>query len=176
MSGFDVLALSVIGLAAAMGLWKGLVVQVFGLAGLILGYILSVKYYLKVAGLFPDINPGTARIAAFLTIFIACIISAYVLGRVLEKLLKIAGLGWANRIMGGLLGLAKGALIMTVIMVVLVAFLPSGSRVLRESITIPYLVGVTKIFGIAIPGEIKEKYKSRIELFQALHRSSDEGK
>jgi membrane protein required for colicin V production len=174
MTGFDIVALSVIGLTVALGLWKGLAVQVFGLAGLVLGYILSVKYYLSAARLLPDISQGTARIAGFLSIFIACIIAAFILGRLLEKLLKIAGLGWANRLFGGVLGLLKGTLIVAVIMVVLVAFLPSDSGTMKQSVTVPYLVSVTRLFGVAIPADIKAKYKSRIELFQMLRKAGEE--
>lgn len=174
MTGFDIVALSVIGLTVALGLWKGLAVQVFGLAGLILGYILSVKYYLSAAKLLPDISQGTARIAGFLAIFIACIIAAYILGRLFGKLLKIAGLGWANRLFGGVLGLLKGTLIVSVIMVVLVAFLPSDSVMMKQSVTVPYLVSVTRLFGAAIPEDIKARYKSRIELFRTLQKTGEE--
>ena len=174
MTGFDIVALSIIGLTVALGLWKGLAVQVFGLAGLILGYILSVKYYLSAAKLLPDISQWTARIAGFLGIFIVCIIAAFILGRLLGKLLKIAGLGWANRLFGGVLGLLKGTLIVSVIMVVLVAFLPSDSVMMKQSVTVPYLVSVTRLFGAAIPEDIKAKYKSRIELFQILRKSGEE--
>lgn len=172
MTGFDIAALSIVGLTVALGLWKGLAVQVFGLAGLILGYILSVKYYLYAAGLLPDISQGTARIIGFLAIFIGCIIAAFILGRLMEKLLKFAGLGWANRLFGGVLGLLKGTLIVSVILVILVAFLPSDSRLMKQSVTIPYLVSVTKVFGAAIPEEIKTKYKSRIELFSMLRKTT----
>ncbi|MGC2062217.1 MAG: CvpA family protein [Thermodesulfovibrionales bacterium] len=174
MTGFDIVALSVIGLTVALGLWKGLAVQVFGLAGLILGYILSVKYYLGAAKLLPDFSQGTARIAGFLAIFIACIIAAFILGRLFEKLLKFAGLGWANRLFGGVLGLLKGTLIVSVIMVILVAFLPSDSSVMKQSVTVPYLVSVTRLFGAAIPDDIRAKYKSRLELFRLHPRAGEE--
>lgn len=173
MTGFDIVALSVIGLTVALGLWKGLAVQVFGLAGLILGYILSVKYYLNAARLLPDISQGTARIAGFLAIFIACILAAFIMGRLLEKLLKFAGLGWANRLFGGALGLLKGTLIVSVIMVVLIAFLPSDSSMMKQSVTLPYLVSVTRLFGAAIPEDIKSKYKNRLELLRLLPKAEE---
>lgn len=174
MTGFDIVALTVVGLTVALGLWKGLAVQVFGLTGLILGYILSVRYYLNAAKLLPDINQGTARIAGFLAIFIACIIAAFILGRLLGKLLKIAGLGWANRLFGGVLGLLKGTLIVSVIMVVLVAFLPSDSVMMKQSVTVPYLVSITRLFGAAIPEDIKAKYKSRLEMFRTLQNMQED--
>ena len=173
MTGFDLLAVSLIGLLLVMGFWKGLAAQFFGLAGVVAGYILALRYYLKAAALLPDITPGTAKIVGFLIIFIGCIVSAYIIGRLLDKLMKLAGLGWANRLLGGLLGVVKGTLISAIIMVVLVAFLPSDSRILKESITIPYLVSVAKLFGATIPDDIKMKYKSRIELFDSLRKSGE---
>ncbi|MBA4371790.1 MAG: hypothetical protein C0402_02885 [Thermodesulfovibrio sp.] len=174
MTGFDIVVLSVIGITVALGLWKGLVIQIFGLAGLISGYILSVRYYLSVARLLPDISQGTAKIAGFLVIFIASIIAAFILGRLLEKLMKLAGLGWANRLLGGVLGLLKGTLIVSVILVVLVAFLPSDSGILKQSVTVPYLVSVTRLLGAAIPEDIKAKYKSRMELFRLMKKTGEE--
>jgi len=174
MSGFDIIVLSVVGITIALGLWKGLVAQVFGLGGLILGYILSVRYYQTAVRLLPDLSQGTAKIIGFLAIFISCILAAFIVGRLAEKLLKIAGLGWANRILGGMAGLLKGTLIMAVIMVVLVAFLPSDNGVLKGSVTAPYLVSFTKLFGAAIPEDIKTKYKSRIELFHLLRKAGEE--
>lgn len=172
MTAFDIIALSVLGLTVAMGFWKGLAAQVFGLAGLVVGYVLSVRFYRDAAGLLPDINPGTAKIAGFLVIFISCIIAAFILGRLLGKLLKIAGLGWANRLMGGMLGLVKGALVVVVILVVVVAFLPDDNRMLKESVTMPYFISISKVFGAAIPEDIKARYKSRIELFHILRNST----
>lgn len=171
MSGFDIFVLVVAGLTTAAGLWKGLISQVFGLAGLVAGYVLSTRYYLKAAGLLPDINPGTAKIIAFLLIFISCILLAFVLGRIISKLLKLAGLSWANRIFGAALGLLKGTLIVTVVMIVLVAFLPQESAFIKTSITTPYIISVSKFIGAAIPADIKAKYKSRLELFDLLEKA-----
>lgn len=174
MTGFDLVVLTIIGITIALGLWKGLAVQLFGMAGLIAGYILSVKYYMNIAKLLPDINQGTAKIAGFLSIFIASIIAAFFLGRLLERLLKLAGLGWANRLLGGVLGFIKGTLIVSVILVVLVAFLSSDSPTIKQSVTVPYLVSVTRLFGAAIPEDIKAKYKNRMELFRLIKRSGEE--
>jgi membrane protein required for colicin V production len=160
----------VAGITTVMGFWKGLTSQVFGLAGLICGYILSTRYYLKVAGLLPDINQGTAKIIGFLSIFVAFIIIAYFLGRFVSKILKIAGLGWANRLLGGALGLLKGTLIVTIVLVVLMAFMPSGNDFMKASITIPYIVSASKIIGAAIPDDIKARYKSRLELLDLLKK------
>jgi membrane protein required for colicin V production len=103
----------------------------------------------------------------------ACIIIAFLLGRIVSKLLKIAGLGWANRLLGGLLGLVKGTLIVIIVLIILIAFLPSGNYLMKGSITVPYIVSGSKLIGAAIPTDIKSKYKSRIELFEMLKKSRE---
>ncbi|TAN40103.1 MAG: CvpA family protein [Nitrospirae bacterium] len=170
---FDLFVLTIIGITIALGLWKGLVVQVFGLGGLIAGYILSTRYYLKIAGLLPDINQGTARIIGFLSIFILCIIVSFLLGRLATRVLKLAGLSWANRLLGGAAGLLKGVLITMVVLIIMLAFLPSGNAMFRDSLTVPHIITASKLFMAAVPEDIKVKYKKRIELLELL-RSENE--
>ncbi|MHB8880881.1 MAG: CvpA family protein [Thermodesulfovibrionales bacterium] len=174
ISVFDLFALTIVGLTIALGLWKGLVIQVFGLGGLIAGYILSTRYYLKIAGLLPDINQGTAQIIGFLSIFILCIICAFLLGKLATRVLKLAGLNWANRLLGGAAGLLKGALIIMIVLIVMLAFLPSGNAMFRDSLTVPHIITASKLFTAALPEDIRTKYKKRIEILDLLRSDSRE--
>jgi membrane protein required for colicin V production len=156
----DVLVVGIFGLATAFGLWKGMVRQIVTLAGIIGGYIISSKLYGTVAGMLPKgMEPGLAKVLGFLLVFIVCVIASLVLGQLAGRFLKVAGLGWANRLGGGVLGFLKGFLIAAPVVAGLVAFLPSDSALLNTSVTVPYVISGIRIMGNLMPHDIREKYQ-----------------
>ena len=44
MSAFDIIVLAVVVILTLTGLWKGMVRQLFGLGGIVAGYVLAMKY------------------------------------------------------------------------------------------------------------------------------------
>jgi membrane protein required for colicin V production len=137
--------------------------QVVTLAGVVAGYIISLKLYVSVANIMPkSMEAGTAKMISFVLIFIVCIISASILGAIAGKIFKIAGLSWANRLVGGLLGFLKGFLLIALIVTVLIAFLPAGNSLLNSSATLPYVIAGIKIISGIIPDDIQTKYKDKI--------------
>ena len=84
-------------------------------------------------------------------------------GHFLGKVLKSGGLSWLNRLGGGFLGFLKALLIIIIVTTVLIAFLPSDSAILRNSVTLPHIISVTQIVNRSIPSEIKEKFTRKSE-------------
>lgn len=163
LNGFDIFVLAVIGLGVGMGLWKGLVKQIFYLGGIIVGYIAAMKFYLSVSTVFSHTGSNMARIVSFLGIFILCILLFSVAGYFLGRILKIGGLSWLNRLGGGTLGFVKALLVIIIATIVLVAFLPSDSTLLRNSSTLPYIISATQMIKRSIPVEIKEKFSRKAD-------------
>jgi len=163
LNGFDIFVLAVIGLGIAMGLWKGLVRQLFYLGGIIIGYIAAGKFYLPVAAVFSKTDSNLAKAVSFLAIFILCILLFSVAGHFLARLLKIGGLSWLNRLGGGFLGFVKALLVIVIVTIVLVAFLPSDSTLLRNSMTLPYIISTTQFIKRYVPAEMKEKFSRKAD-------------
>ncbi len=138
--------------------------QIVALAGIVAGYVISLKLYIRVANLMPKgMEPGTARMISFVLIFVVCVILAYILGVFADKSFKIAGLSWANRMAGGLLGFLKGFILIVVMVALLIAFLPADNNLLNRSVTLPYVISGTKIISSIIPEEVRSKYKDKVE-------------
>lgn len=57
-------------------------------------------------------NPGIRYFAGFAVVFLAVLIGVLLLGHALATLVKAVGLGGADRVLGGVLGLAKGLAIL----------------------------------------------------------------
>ena len=104
--------LLVIGLIS--GLRDGLVKQVAGLAGLIGGLLLGRAFYMPLGewiGSTFSISAEAAHIAAFITILIAVPLLFSLAGWLVSKFLSAICLGWINRLLGGLVGVLKFALL-----------------------------------------------------------------
>lgn len=163
MNKLDIVVIGVVGLTTAFGLWKGMIRQIVTLAGVIVGYIISLKLYGSIANILPkSIEPGVAKVIGFVLIFGVCIVVALILGAIVGKFFKIAGLGWANRLGGGLIGFLKGFVIVAIIVVVLIAFLPSDSTFLDNSVTLPYVLSGIRIMGDIMPLDIRERYQLKL--------------
>jgi membrane protein required for colicin V production len=171
---FDVVVLAVIGILALSGLWKGLVRQVVGLLGLVLGFTVAMKFYALFATRFlPGFRPATGNLIGFLIILVGCMIAASLVGWIIGKVLSAAGLGAMNRIAGGLVGAAKGYFAVAAVTMMLIAFLPTNSPVLRDSRSIGYIEPMARVISKLAPKSIRAKYEEKAD---KLRRSSAQRK
>ncbi len=116
-----VMALSVLG-----GLAQGFFRSVCALGGLLLGLALAAWNYARLAALLLPlvrIKP-VADTIAFLLIALLVMGLAALLGKVLHKTFHHMGLGCLDRLAGAAFGFFQGALLVTLIVLVAVAFFP----------------------------------------------------
>jgi membrane protein required for colicin V production len=114
MSMLDLIVLLVLILTVVRGLMRGMVETLFSLAAWLLAFVLGRWGALWMAPLLPigvD-SPGIRYFAGFALIFLVVLIGVLLLGHVLASLLKAVGLGTADKVLGGVLGLAKGLVIL----------------------------------------------------------------
>ena len=159
---FDIIVIAVIGILTIIGLWKGMVRQLFGFAGLVAGYMLAMRFYQPCSKYLTSFHPGTAKAISFIAIFLACILVAHIIGWVVGRFFAISGLGFLNRIGGGLLGFLKGCIIVAVIVMVLTAFLRGNSSLFKKSSTIKYILPIVAQLKKVSHEDIKTKYNEKV--------------
>ncbi|ACT47894.1 CvpA family protein [Methylotenera mobilis] len=117
MTIFDYIVLSIIGLSVILSVMRGMVREVIAIVGLVAAFYVGVTYTNQLLPMMPmDIPNDALRVlAAFLVLFLATILLATLLGIALSAIFKKAGLGWLNRFLGALFGVARGLLIVCVI-------------------------------------------------------------
>ncbi|MDY0011667.1 MAG: CvpA family protein [Rhodocyclaceae bacterium] len=117
MTGFDYAFLGLTGLMALLGFWRGLVSEVLALLAWVLAFLLARTFADEVGALFGSLIPdGLGRlVVGFLLIFVAVLMATGILRFLLRELLKVAGLGFADRFLGGCFGLLKGLFIALVL-------------------------------------------------------------
>jgi len=121
MTGLDFCVLAVLALSMLLGLWRGLVSEVLAIAAWVAAIVAGKAFAGDVAPLLSGFvkDPTVQTIAAFTLIVVAVILLIALLRFLLRELLKAAGLGVTDRVLGACFGLGRGLLI--VLLGVLVA-------------------------------------------------------
>jgi membrane protein required for colicin V production len=115
MTGFDFVVIGILLLSSLLGLWRGLVHELMALLGWPFALILCKLLAGHLAPLLPLKEEGARVVGAYALVFIAALIVWSVLTRLLARLLKAVGSGWSDKLLGGLFGLVRGALILLVL-------------------------------------------------------------
>lgn len=115
MNLFDVIVLLVLTFAVVRGLMRGMVDTLFSLMAWVLAFVLGKWGAVVVAPLLPlgIESPAIRYFAGFAVVFLVVLIVVLLLGHALTSLVRAAGLGGADKMLGGVLGLVKGLVILT---------------------------------------------------------------
>ncbi len=120
MNWLDVIIIILLGIGLVRGFVDGLIVEVTEIAALVLGIFLSIHFSGWTASRLSeyfDIQASWLGILSFAVTFIVVVIAVNLVGRLLDKVLKAAALGFFLRITGAVFGIIKVALILSVIIV-----------------------------------------------------------
>jgi membrane protein required for colicin V production len=103
----------VAGLAASvlLGLWRGLVFEVLSVLGWIAAFVLAQWLAPRAAAMMPLSRAGESvqYAAGFVVVFIAALFAAGLVAWLVKKVVEAAGLRPIDRLLGGVFGLARGA-------------------------------------------------------------------
>ena len=119
MAVIDIIILVLLALAVIKGLKDGLIRQIGGIAGLFIGIILAGRFSSLLAdwlGQWVNASENIVKIIAFILIIIATCLCMHLLGKLLEKIIQLATLGWVNRILGMVLSIATAVLLIGVLL------------------------------------------------------------
>ena len=116
MTLFDHTVLTVTGFSVLLGLLRGFTREVIALASWALAFLAASIYGSDAAALLARQIPDDSWrvLAAFAAVFFVVLIVMSVIALLASKLIKSAGLGFEDRLLGGLFGLARGLLVVLV--------------------------------------------------------------
>lgn len=158
--------------AASSGFFQSL----FGIGGLVFGYLIAAWQYRRLAGHFAAYisSRWLGEIVAFLAIFLGVMVLAGILGRIVRWLVREAGLSIVDRFFGALLGLLRGCLLVAIVLVSMTAFTPTSAWLERSGLA-PYFLVVGRAAIWMAPAELRaEFYKGMdyVRQAQAASRAS----
>ena len=117
MSPFDYFILTVLIVSSIYGVYRGLIKEVLSLTGLVLSFYLASNFDNSLANLVPIENKSDFLIiSAFILIFVSTLILTSLLIKIISKVLKFAGLSILNRFFGFIFGMARGLVVVLVIL------------------------------------------------------------
>jgi membrane protein required for colicin V production len=153
---------------------EGFFHEAFGLAGLVVGYLLAAWQYHRLADWFaPHLkSPWLGEIAGFLIIFFAVLIVAGFGGRIARRVMKEAGLRTIDRLLGAALGLLRGVLVVAVVLTAMAAFAPAAKWLAGSQLAPYFLVGGRAAIWVA-PSELRHRFYQGLDYLRRVHSATD---
>jgi membrane protein required for colicin V production len=144
---YDVVVFAVFALLIGRGIWLGFLKQITGLAALYLGYIVASRYHETLFPFLKDLseNPKVIFLASCAILFFVTYIVVMLLGKLLDFVIQITITGWFDRILGGILGVAKGVILVLLMHMVLGTILAPENQMLRTCMSCNYLNDGTEL-------------------------------
>lgn len=159
LSKADIVLCVVLGVAFIYGTYRGLILQIASLGGLIAGFIAARMFSSDVAlwlGVeFPSVfsTPKIAAVTAMCMLFIAGYLAVALFGRFVHKLSHALLAAWLDHLAGGVLGLVKALIFVSLLINLYLVISPTGHLPrcnLLGANTLWWIAGVApKLFGIA---------------------------
>ena len=101
-------------ISLALGLWRGLLREVLSLLGWVLAFYLAQAHAATVAQWLPmdGANPGLRMACAFVLVMLLVLIGVAIVLWLAKALITVVGLGWIDRILGGLFGFLRAMVLL----------------------------------------------------------------
>lgn len=127
----DLALLVVLGVSALIGLWRGLVFEVVSLLGWLVAFVAANMLGPVLAPRLPfgDASPVLQTWSAYAVVFVLSLVACTLLARLLRALISATPLSVVDRVLGGVFGVARGALVLVIVatLVMLSPFANSSS-------------------------------------------------
>lgn len=117
MTAFDYCVIAIVGISVLLSIMRGAVRELISLAGWVIAFILANYFAAQFASLLPSAIPGESlrMVLAFSVLFLLTLLAMGLIAMLASAMTRKAGLGFADRFLGSLFGLARGLLVIMVI-------------------------------------------------------------
>jgi membrane protein required for colicin V production len=163
---FDMVIVVVLGYGVIRGIFRGLIRELAAIAGVAAGFYVAYTNFKTISPMLARwiTTPAYLDIASFIILFCAVLMIITGAGILMRLVIKVALLGVFDRVLGGLFGGLKGALIVSLLFILLVSFLPPGGvKMVTDSKLAPYVNAVSRGVVTVIPKEMRGAFMKNIE-------------
>lgn len=164
MNALDWTILGILVFSALVAAGQGFFFEIVSLAGAVFGYLAAAWGRGKIAPWFlPYVkSQAFAELAGFLTIFLAVVLLAGAIARIVRWMIHSAGFRWADRMMGAAFGFVRGAVVVTAGVLAITAFAPE-SQELAGSRLAGYFMAAGRGASWLAPSDLREKFHEGVE-------------
>ncbi len=145
------------------GLMRGAISQIFGVAGIFLGFIVASHEYLQVKSMLVKnfasiLGDNTAGPISFILLFLLTWFSIAVVGFWFVRIVRDAGLGFLDRLWGGMIGFGKALLFGIVTVAALTLFSAGGNpQLITGSMLAPKIRDASRFLFKIAPVKVQEE-------------------
>jgi membrane protein required for colicin V production len=167
MNGLDWILAGIFFFSVIRGFWRGAISQLFGLAGILAGFLLSAHYYESVAARLVQVFPTVPQpqMISFGIIFVLGWFCLSCIGYWISSAFQRSGIRWLDRLLGAGVGTGKAFIFAAILISFLTFFLPTDSTILHHSRFAPHIQGVAQLLIKATPPRAEQLFeKKRQEL------------
>lgn len=119
MTAFDYGVIVILLASLALGMWRGLIGEVLALLAWVLAVLAAWQFGAEVGGLITAIaDPGMRVLAGYALVFVGVLIVLGLVRLAIRGLLKALGLSAVDRVLGVFFGVARGLLIVLVLVAI----------------------------------------------------------
>jgi membrane protein required for colicin V production len=121
MNWADWTIVAIVGISALLSLWRGFIKEALSLAIWIGAFIISMVFADTLAYMLQDSisTPSLRRLVAMAVLFVGTLIVGGLLSFLIGQLVKISGLSGTDRLLGMVFGIARGVVVVLVLLMVL---------------------------------------------------------
>jgi membrane protein required for colicin V production len=165
MNILDIIFVVILAYCIIRGVFRGLLKELSSIIGVFGGFYAAYTYYAVAARPLSKwiSHTGYLNLVSFIIIFCIVFLVISILGVVINYLLKLAFLGWFDRLAGALFGAVKGILIVSVLLIALTAFLPKGSPFIKDSLLSPHITFISEKMVKVVSKNMKHAFMAKIE-------------
>lgn len=143
----DIVVLALTGFGFIKGYGKGLIIEISGFIALLAGIFCAFQFSSMLGSYlssYLDWNPQSIQITSFILLFVGVVYVVSITAKILTKILKLAALGFLNRVAGGVFGGLKFLVMLSALIFAyqnvqsLFPIIPQSF--FRNAITYPYIM------------------------------------
>jgi membrane protein required for colicin V production len=167
----DFALIVIVGWSVVSGFLAGFTRVGIGFAATVLGVLFGFWFYYIPAEWLQDYLRSTtaANLLGFFAVFTFFILLGAVVGRILARILKFAGLSIFDRLGGAAFGTIRGSVLAVAVVTVVTAFSPQPPpRFIAESKVMPYAATAGNVLAWLAPRTLKDAYHESLEKLRRI--------
>jgi len=158
MTWVDYAVLGIIGVSVLLSVIHGFVRELLSLASWVVSFLVAQYFAAQAATFLPAAmqNESLRMLAGFLAVFLIVLLASTLLAIAISSLIKRAGLGAADRMLGAVFGLVRGVAVVTIIVLLAGLTALPTTPAWRQAMTSAPLEALANTVKVWLPSDLSK--------------------